>query len=135
MEPSGPPRARMGISTRQQTATPTRTPGAVGRARGPQMLHTVGEAAVDRTITAAIHPLHSAAGAAILVATPGGGPGLRAPRVGAVEAVVVVGVVEAVVVGAVVVSSERESKANGGVKCSTYSAIVTFYDRVSNCWW
>lgn len=68
------------------------------------MLQRVGEAAVDRTITvvvrtitAAAHHLHSAAGAVILVATPVGGPDLRALRDGAAEAVVVAGAGAAVV--------------------------------------
>jgi len=123
MEPLGPPRVRTATNMRQQTATPTRILGVAGKVPA-LLIHTVGEAAVGRTITVATHPLHSAAGAAILVATPGGARGRRAPRAGAVEAAVVVGAVEAVVVGAVVVSFEIESKANGGVKCSTYSAIV-----------
>lgn len=52
-------------------------------------MHTVGET-VDRSPTAVAHR-HSAAGAAILVATPGGGPGLRAPEAGAAAAEVVDG--------------------------------------------
>ena len=53
-EPSEQPRARMVTSMPPRTATPTRTQGVAGRKRVPLlMLHTVGEAAVDRTITAA----------------------------------------------------------------------------------
>ena len=55
------------------------------------MQHTVGEAAVDRTTTAADHR-RSAAGVATLVATPAGGLGLRAPGAGAAVAEAVVGV-------------------------------------------
>ena len=56
------------------------------------MLHTVGEAAADRTTTAADHR-HSAAGAATL-ATLAGGPGLPVPGAGAAVAVVVAGAAE-----------------------------------------
>jgi len=80
------PKAQTVTSTRPRTATPTKIPGVAGRSLVLPMLHTVGEAAVDRTITAAVHR-HSAAGAAIL-ATPGGAPSLRAPRAGAAVAVV-----------------------------------------------
>ena len=70
------------------------------RRRPILMLHTVGEAAVVRTITAAAHHLHSAAGAIILaLATPAGDPDLRARRAGAAEAAVEVGAAEAVVAG------------------------------------
>ena len=55
------------------------------------MPHTVMEAAVDRTTTAAAHR-HSAATAATLAATPAGGPGLRALADGVVAAEAVAGV-------------------------------------------
>src|SRR5208283_374776 len=96
-EPSGPPRVQTATSTRPRTETPTRTPGAAGRAPAPLMQHTAGEAVVDRTITAAIPHLHSADGAAILVATRAGGPDLRAARAGAAAAAVEAGADEAVV--------------------------------------
>jgi hypothetical protein len=54
------------------------------------MLHTVGEAAVDRTTTAEAHR-HSAAGATTPAATPAGARGLRAPAGGAAVAEVAVG--------------------------------------------
>ena len=85
-----------------RTATPTRTQGVAGRKRVPLlMLHTVGEAAVDRTITAAAHR-HSAAGGATQAATPDGGLDLRALRAGEAVAAEVVGEAVAVVVGAAV---------------------------------
>lgn len=70
------------------------------------MLHTVGEAAVHRTITAAARHRRLAAGEATnRVATPAGVPNHRARRAGAVEAVAGVGAAAAVAgVGAVVVS-------------------------------
>src|SRR5580692_644941 len=126
-EPSEQPRAQMATSMRPRTATPTRTQGVAGRRRVPiLMLHTGGEAAVDRTITAAAHR-RSAGGVATQVATPDGGLDLRALRAGEAAAA---GVVGAVVAGAAVVrprvlsQASRESGANGGAKCSTYSAIV-----------
>jgi hypothetical protein len=54
------------------------------------MLHTVGEAAVDRTITAAAHR-RSVGGVATQAATPAGVLDLRAPEAGAAEAAGVVG--------------------------------------------
>src|SRR5580704_10128466 len=129
-EPSEQPRAQMATSTRPRTAMPTRTQGVAGRRRVPiLMLHTVGEAAVDRTITAAAHR-RSAGGVATQVATPDGGLDLRALRAGEVVAAGAVGAAVAVVAGAAVVrprvlsQESRESGANGGAKCSTYSAIV-----------
>ena len=57
------------------------------------MLHTVMEAAVHRTTTAADHHRLSAAGAATLAgATPAGERGLRVPKAGAAVAEAVVGV-------------------------------------------
>ena len=55
------------------------------------MLRTVGEAAVGRTITAATHHPHSAAGAVILAGIPAGALGRRAPGAGVAEAVVEAG--------------------------------------------
>ena len=85
-----------------RTATPTRTQGVAGRRRVPLlMLHTVGEAAVDRTITAAAHR-HSAAGVATQAAIPVGGLDLRVLRAGEAVAAGVVGAAVAVVAGAAV---------------------------------
>src|SRR5271166_57017 len=110
-EPLGQPRPQAVTSMRPQTATPTRTRGVAGRRRVHRMPHTVMEAAVDRTTTAADHR-HSAAGAATLAATPAGGPGLRALAAGAVVAEAEAGV-------AVEGSGEEEAAgARSPVDCS-----------------
>jgi hypothetical protein len=140
-ETLAPPRAQMATGTPLRTATHTRTPGAAGRRQAPLLMpHTVGEAAVDRTITAAAHRPHSAAGAVILEATPAGVPDLPAHRAGAVVAAVEAGAAAAVAgAGAGVVRLEngsqasRESGAHGGLKCTNYFAIVRVSDCVSYC--
>src|SRR5271166_3608291 len=91
MDPLGQPRPQAVTNMRPRTATPTRTREVAGRRQVLLMPHTVMEAAVDRTSTAAAHR-HSAAGATTLGATPAGGPGPRALAAGAVAAEAEVGV-------------------------------------------
>jgi hypothetical protein len=116
MEPLGQPKAQTVTSMRPRTAMPTKTLGVAGRRQALPMLHTVGEEAADRTITAAVHR-PSAAGA--ILAIRAGAPSLRVPRAGAAVVEVEDGAVEGSMAAAVVKSIDqsqrpRETAAIGG---------------------